>query len=297
MVNVLRFRLFTGVFTFLWMAAALTLAFYKYQEKGSVFSYSIDFEGGTQIQLHCDKAIPAAEVQRVLFAVFQKDVIVRSVEGSDLIIRVQEVLDTNAIAERIMSTLEKQFPDTVITLVQSESVGPGVGKTLWQNSLMAIFLSMIVILLYIALRFWSFSFSSAAVLALLHDALSILALILFLDKSISVSVIGAIVAILGYSINDTIVIFSQIREYIEQFKGQSLYDIINRAISKTFRRTLLTSFSTLIPLSIMYFFGGEALNDFSLILITGIVFGTFSSIFVASPLLLLFSQYKNVKVT
>jgi preprotein translocase subunit SecF len=294
MINILRFRFFVGIFTFLWMATALTVAFYKYQEKGSVFSYSIDFEGGTQIQLHCDKAISATEVQRVLFAFFQKDVVVRSVDGSDLIIRIQEVLESTAITEGIMQELAKHFPDTAITLVQSESVGPGVGKTLWQNSLMAIFLSMIAILLYVAIRFWSFAFSSAAVLALFHDALIILACMLFLDKSISVGVIGSIVAILGYSINDTIVIFSQIREYIEQFKGQSLYDVINRAVNKTFRRTLLTSFSTLIPLLIMYFFGGEALNDFSFILIMGIIFGTFSSLFIASPLLLLFSRYKKV---
>jgi len=260
-----------------------------------VFNYSIDFTGGTQMYLHMDQSLSSTDVQQCISEKFPGEVIVRSLEGSDLIIRIQEFTEATDIGLKIIPVLQERFPTVQFTIQQSESVGPGVGASLWQKSVQAILLSMIAILIYIALRFWSFAFSASAVLALLHDALIILALILFLKKSISVNIIGSIVAILGYSINDTIVIFSQIREYIETFRGESFYVIINKAINKTLRRTMLTSISTTIPLIIMYFFGGEALNEFSFILLAGIIFGTFSSLFIATPLLLLFHSFKKVK--
>jgi len=295
MINFLRVRGFVLFFTLAWMIGAATLAIYQFQKTGSVFTYSIDFTGGTQVYLRVSQPISLAIVQKRINELFPGEVIVRSVEGSDLIIRVQQFTEATDLGAAIVAALKDTFPTVEFTLEQSESVGPGVGESLWQKSLNAILLSMIAILFYIALRFWSFAFSTSAVLALLHDALSILALLLFLRKAISVNVIGSIVAILGYSINDTIVIFSQIREYMETYRGESFYVIINKAINKTLRRTMLTSISTALPLTIMYFFGGEALNEFSFVLLAGIIFGTFSSLFIASPLLLLFHSYTTSK--
>lgn len=295
MINFLRARGFVLFFTLVWMIGAITLAVYQFNKTGSVFNYSIDFTGGTQIYLHVDQPLSSSDVQQCISEQFPGEVIVRSLEGSDLIIRIQEFTEITDLGLKIIAILEKKFPGVQFTLEQSESVGPGVGASLWQKSLQAILLSMIAILIYVGLRFWSFAFSASAVLSLLHDALIILALILFLKKSISVNIIGSIVAILGYSINDTIVIFSQIREYMVTLHAESFYTIINKAINKTLRRTMLTSISTMIPLTIMYFFGGEALNEFSFILLAGIIFGTFSSLFIATPLLLLFHSSKKVK--
>lgn len=288
MIDFLRMRGFVFFFTLAWIIGAVIFGAYQFKKTGSIFKYSIDFTGGTQIYLHVNQPVSSAVVQRQIGALFPGEVIVRTIESSDLIIRVQQFTSAADLESKIVATLENEFPGVEFTVVQIESVGPGVGESLWQKSILAIFLSMIAILLYIALRFWSFAFSASAVLALVHDSFSILALILFLEKSISVNIIGAIVVILGYSINDTIVIFSQIREYMETNRIDPLYVIINKAIKKTLRRTMLTSISTVLPLIIMYFFGGEALNELSFTLLAGIIFGTFSSLFIASPLLLLF---------
>lgn len=295
MINFLRTRGFVLFFTLTWMIGAIALAIHQYRTTGSVFTYSIDFTGGTQVYIHADQPVSLAVVHRRISELFPGEVVVRSIEESDLIIRIQQFTEASDLGATIIAALKEAFPTVQFTLEQSESVGPGVGESLWQKSLYAILLSMIAILIYIALRFWSFAFSASAVIALFHDALSILALLLFLGRPISVNVIGSIVAILGYSINDTIVIFSQIREYMETYRGESLYIIINKAITKTLRRTMLTSISTALPLTIMYFFGGEALDEFSFVLLVGIIFGTFSSLFIASPLLLLFYSYTTPK--
>jgi preprotein translocase subunit SecF len=257
-----------------------------------VFSYSIDFTGGTQIQLHFEDAIDSEKIQQAVAELVQGDVVIRHIGEHDFIIRVQQFFDDaqqfgQRVTEKIQMTTGKRP-----TLLQSESVGASVGDTLRWKSVKAILLSLVAILFYMAIRFWSFSFSIGAVVALLHDPLIVLAVFLFLDRPISVNMIGAIVAVIGYSINDTIVVFSRIREYLHQHQGSSLAEVVNLAINKTLRRTLLTSFATTLPLVIMFFFGGEALYDFSLALLVGIVFGTYSSIVIASPIMMFFYPWE-----
>ena len=130
-------------------------------------------------------------------------------------------------------------------------------------------------------------------MALCHDAFVMVAVILFLDHDISIDVIGAILAVLGYSINDTIVIFSQIRTNLVKMRGQPLHEIVNTSLNQTLRRTLLTSFSTALTVGSMFFLGGEGLRDFSLTLLVGIIFGTYSSIYIASPIMMML--YKERK--
>lgn len=291
MVNFLRLRGFVVFFTMVWMIAAIGLAYHRYQQRGSVFSYSIDFTGGTQYQFAFDKEISAEKIKTIISELLPGEIIIRQLSDTNFLVRTQEVTDAR-LGEILEIKLRESLPDYTVELLQSENVGPGVGESLWIKSLQAILLSMVAILFYIALRFWSFAFSAGAVLALLHDALFILALILLLDMPISINIIGAIVAILGYSINDTIVIFSQIREYLVTFRAEALSAIVNKAINKTLRRTILTSFSTALPLLMMYLFGGEALYDFSFILLAGIIIGTFSSILIASPLMMLLYRHE-----
>jgi preprotein translocase subunit SecF len=150
-------------------------------------------------------------------------------------------------------------------------------------------------LLYIAGRFWSLGFAVGSVIALIHDALIMLSIFILFDREISITVIGAILAVIGYSINDTIVIFSQIRENLNNtLKRSSIYDIVNVSLNQTMRRTLLTSFSTALTVIAILVLGGEALRSFALALLVGIIFGTYSSIYIASPIVMWFYRDKKV---
>ena len=137
------------------------------------------------------------------------------------------------------------------------------------------------------MRFWSIAFATGAILALVHDALVMLAIFLFLDREISINFIAAVLTVLGYSINDTIVIFSQIREFMKKRRGVPLEQNVNDSLNYTLRRTMLTSISTGLPVLVMLFFGGDALQDFSLALLIGIIFGIYSSVYIASPMMML----------
>ncbi len=148
-------------------------------------------------------------------------------------------------------------------------------------------LGLILMLMYIAWRFWSFAYASGAIVALFHDAIVILLFFLLFDKEISMNVIGAIMAVLGYSVNDTIVIFSRIRENLKSMRGVSTDQVVNISLNQTLRRTILTSASTGLVVMALILLGGEALRDLSLALFIGIVFGTYSSIYIASPVMLL----------
>ena len=182
------------------------------------------------------------------------------------------------------------MPDTHVEIRQSEQVSPSIENTLMWNATKAILLALLAILLYIFFRF-RFSFAVGAIVALIHDTLVILTAFLLLNWEISLDVIAAILTILAYSNNDTIVIFARIRERMRKhIAGQSMAEIANEAIYSTLSRTLLTSFATaLVVLSILVF-GGSALRGLSFPLLIGIVFGTYSSIFIASPVMLILNR-------
>lgn len=198
--------------------------------------------------------------------------------------------DIQGIADRLRSEIKAEIGETTISIEQTEAVGPGVGESLRWNSVWAVIYAMIAMLAYVAIRFWSFGFAFGAVMALAHDALVMLAVFLFFGREISVNVIGAILAILGYSVNDTIVIFSRIRDNMKTEGGHTLTYIVNHSINQTLTRTILTSITTAMTVGSMFIFGGEALRDFSLALLVGIVFGTYSSVYIASPVMMLFHR-------
>ncbi len=193
----------------------------------------------------------------------------------------------------MQKALISELKDTSVEIKQTDSVGSGVGQTLRWKSIQAIIAGLILMLLYIAMRFLSFSYGMGALIALFHDAMVILTVFLVLNKEISINVIGAIMAILGYSINDTIVIFAKIRENLHLHKNMSAEKIVNLSINETLRRTILTSFATLLVVVSLFLFGGEVLRDLALALLIGIVFGTYSSIYIASPIMLLFYKDKR----
>ncbi len=307
MISFVRYRYVAALFSLFIVASFGVLAFYNFKNRGTVFSYSVDFTGGSQILLKFDKTIDALEVKNALIAAgFDgvdtrnftqtfEGVVAPNMSSNEVLVRVRDFSsDAQGIATRVQDAVVQKMPGYNVAVLQNESVGPGIGSELRWKSLRAILVSLIALLFYIALRFGSFPFAAGAVIALVHDALVMLAAFLVFDREISINAMGAMIAVLGYSINDTIVIFSQIRKNIAKMRGHSLAEIIDVSINQTLRRTIMTSFTTGLVVLSMFLLGGEALRDFSLALLIGIIFGTYSSIYVASPVMMLFSRKQTV---
>ena len=289
MINFLKYRWMCGLFSISFLVASLGVYIYKWQTRGYTFVYSVDFTGGTQVLLKFEKPVSVCHLKDILEKNGWKNPITREFSApEEVLIRVSEYSnDSKGLGERIRGAIQAEIPDNQAVILQSEAVGPGVGQSLRWNFFLAVLIALIAILIYIAVRFWSFSFAVGAIVALIHDPMAILGIFLMFDREISVNVIGVILAVIGYSINDTIVIFSRIRDNLHKMKGSSLHEIVNVSINKTLRRSVLTSFATALTVLSMLFFGGEALRDFSLALLVGIVFGTYSSIYIASPVMML----------
>lgn len=267
-----------------------------YQYRGG-FRYSIDFTGGTQVIVRFDRPISVGQVRDILKGSGNwKNIEASEFDKSDVRIRIPEIsLESSGLGQQIQDTLEKSLPDIHVEIRQSEQVSPSIENTLMWNAAKAIFFALLAILLYIFLRF-RFSFAVGSIVALSHDTLVILTAFLLLNWEISLDVIAAILTVLAYSNNDTIVIFARIRERMRKhMAGQSMNEVANEAINSTLTRTLLTSFATALVVVSILIFGGSALRGLSFPLLLGIVFGTYSSIFIASPVMLLFYKDKDTQ--
>ncbi len=288
MFDFLKYRFFGLAFSLGLVVLFAGMYFYR-----GGLTYSVEFTGGTQVLLSFEKPI----VSKKLASVLEKEwpgSVVREFSEKKLLVRVKAFEnDTRGLSDRMRQAVQQEVPDNKVSIEKSEAVGPGVGADLRWKSIRAILFALLLMLLYIAWRFWSVAFATGAVVALLHDAIMLLGVFLLLRREISINVIGAILAVLGYSINDSIVIFSRIRDNIKKMRGASLYDVVNTSLNQTFKRTLLTSISTFLTVGAMFVLGGEVLRDFSLALLIGIFFGTYSSVYVASPIMMLL--YKEEK--
>lgn len=282
MTNFLKYRFVSiGVSSLFIAAGALAYLYF------GGFRYSVDFTGGTQVRLKFNQAVGSEHVKDSLSAGGWDDAIIREFGDNEIAIRVKEFSnDSQGLSTRIKETLENKVQGSQVTILEANAVGPGVGKALRWNSILAVMLGLLLMLVYIAFRFWSLSYGMGAVIAILHDALAILALFAITQREISPNVICAILATLGYSINDTIVIFARIRENFVKMRGDSAEDIVNTSITQTLRRTILTSLSTGLVVGALFIFGGETLRNLSLALLVGIVVGTYSSVYIASPIML-----------
>lgn len=290
-INFIKYRFVAAFISLLAITLFLGYAMYTKRTTGEVFKYSVDFTGGAQVLLKFSKPVSLLAVKDILDREGWEGAALREFGDNEILVRIKldaVVTELGTIAERMQYAIQVAMPDAQVSILQSESVGPGVGEALRGKSVRAVVLSLIAMLIYIALRFWSFGFALGAVIALFHDALLVLATFLFLHREISINVIGAILAVLGYSVNDTIVIFAQIRDNLKKMSHESLTKIVNLSINQTLRRTLLTSFSTALTVLAMLILGGEALRDFSIALLVGIIVGTYSSIYIASPIMMLF---------
>lgn len=288
MINFLKYRTATALAFLALLIAFGVVAVYRYQTRGSVYTYSVDFTGGTQILFEFDNPVDSTQVRQIVVDAGLVSASTREFGKNEILVRAKEFESDNVgLGERIRAALQDKMPDNPVRVLQTESVGAGVGADLRSKSVYAVIIALLFMLGYIAMRFWSFAFATGAIVALAHDAVIMLAIFLFLDREISINFIAAVLAVLGYSINDTIVIFAQVREFLKKRKGVPLDVIVNDSLNYTLRRTMLLSVSTGLPVLVMLLFGGEALYDFSLALLIGIFFGTYSSVFVASPIMML----------
>lgn len=250
--------------------------------------FGIDFSGGTLIQLKYDTAAPIPQIREILEKQggFQNLSVTEFGSKEEITIRFLGSNDSlgSDIGEHI-STLLKDTGKFEVR--RADVVGPKVGDELRNKGLMAIIVSLVAILIYIAIRF-EWRFALAAIISEIHDVVITLGAISLFKIDVNLDTLAAVLTVLGYSLNDTIIIFDRIREGIKTNKKSELAPIINESVSATLSRTVLTSGLTLATVVILYLFGGEMIQGFSLALIVGIVVGTLSSIFVASPTLLWF---------
>ncbi|MCH3743712.1 protein translocase subunit SecF [Campylobacter coli] len=250
--------------------------------------FGIDFSGGTLIQLKYDTAAPIPQIREILEKQGSFQNLSVTEFGSKEEITIRFLGSNDSLGSDIGEHINTLLKDTgKFEVRRADVVGPKVGDELRNKGIMAIIVSLVAILIYIAIRF-EWRFALAAIISEIHDVVITLGAISLFKIDVNLDTLAAVLTVLGYSLNDTIIIFDRIREGIKTSKKSELTPIINESVSATLSRTVLTSGLTLATVVILYFFGGEMIQGFSLALIVGIVVGTLSSIFVASPTLLWF---------
>jgi preprotein translocase subunit SecF len=255
-------------------------------------NYGIDFAGGTLVQVRFSQPVNLDEIREGLKDAALEGTIQRfGAEGKgEYLIRLELGSDNQAgFTDVINEALTKKFGTGTFEIRRTEMVGPKVGKDLRKKGLQAIIAALIGILIYISLRF-KFRFAIGAVVALAHDVMITVGVFSLANKEFSLPVLAALLTIVGYSLNDTIVVYDRIRENMRRMRTEVYETVINRSINETLSRTILTSVTTLIVIVILFLMGGGVIHDFAFALLIGIIIGTYSSIFVASPMVILLEQ-------
>ena len=246
---------------------------------------SIDFTGGTVAQVKFEKPVELGQLRKTLSDYgFEGAEIVEFGSPDEVLIKTQFSGSSSEISEKLTLALGNSF-----TLRRVESVGPKIGKELQSDALKAIGLALILILIYITFRFDRY-YALGSVMALIHDVLITLGVFSLLDYEINLSIIAAFLTIVGYSLNDTIVVFDRIRENIPKFMKKTLNDVVNISLNETLNRTVITSLTTMMVVVILFLWGGKVINLFAFALIIGVFVGTYSSLFVASPVMVYFEK-------
>ncbi|RME00480.1 MAG: protein translocase subunit SecF [Calditrichaeota bacterium] len=245
--------------------------------------YSIDFLGGTEIHVHFAQPAPVKDIRSALSEIgFGRAEIKNFGSVNDILIRVEQQESGTEISSNILKSLKERFANLNPTLLSVDSVGPKIGKELRTAAIWAVLVSLFLILIYIWIRF-EFVFGVGAIIALFHDVLITLGLFTLFRLEISLSVVAAFLTIVGYSLNDTIVVFDRIRENLKLMRREAFTKILNVSINQSLSRTIITSLTTLIVVLVLYINGGEVLRNFSFALLVGVIVGTYSSIFIATP--------------
>ncbi|NQT29958.1 MAG: protein translocase subunit SecF [Candidatus Saganbacteria bacterium] len=249
--------------------------------RGSIMNFGIDFTGGTMVSLRFENPVSIQEVRSVLGEHGLSQVVIQKSGENDVYIRTDEL--ERGLRIKIIEELQQKFGN--VELLEADTIGPVIGKELRAQALWALLIASIGIIGYVSFRF-EFKYAVAALFALYHDAFITAGIIALLFRSIEVPFVAAILTIMGYSINDTIVIFDRIRENKKKYSGKKkkFFDVVNISINETLARSINTVLTTMIVVLAVIFFGGETLKDFALVLLIGFAIGAYSSIFLASPI-------------
>jgi len=266
------------------------------------FNYGIDFVGGIEVQVKFAEQVQADDLRSFVRDMGLDKASVQSFgEGSEFLIRIESIKGKNeAETTALVNVAVKKITEGLKTkykgaeLRKVDSVGPQVGEELRTNGMLAVFYSLIMILIYVGFRF-DYQFAPGAVLCLFHDAIITMGIFALLEKEVNVQTLAAILTIIGYSLNDTIVNFDRIRENLPLYKQRALEFVVNRSINDVLSRTILTSLTTLIAVACLYFIGTGVIKDLAFTLAIGVVVGTYSSIYVASPLTIVFDKMMSSK--
>lgn len=273
------------------VAASIILAATKME-------YGVDFRGGAEIQVKFQQAVSLESVRQDMEKNGFKGVVVQTIgEASDneVLIKAQgDESNLNQITEQVNQAITKDFSSQGAEVIKVDVVGPKAGKQLRLSGFQAMLWAMIAIMIYVALRF-DFKYAPGAIVALFHDVSIVLGVYAITGTEFTLQTVAALLAVIGYSVNDTVIIYDRVRENEQKSPGLPLADHINTACNETLARTILTSGTTLAVSLVMFFIGGTAIHDFFLAITIGIVVGTYSSTFIAAPVTLIFNHFRGQK--
>jgi len=251
----------------------------------------IDFSGGTAVQIKFTQPVAIDKAREALAKHGLKDATLQDIKDENkLLVKIgKTTLATGKVADTIEDAFKKEFAGNQFVVESSTEIGPSVGDKLRKDTLTAIIVSMIGIIIYIAWRF-DLKFGAGAVIATLHDVLAMVAVFYVMNKEVNILFVTAVLTIAGYSLTDTVVVFDRIRENLHKNLKESMPSIFNRSINEVLSRSIITSLTTFMAAAALYFFGGEVIHDFAFALVIGILVATYSSVFVASPIVSLWQE-------
>lgn len=251
----------------------------------------IDFSGGTSVQLKFSQPVGIDKAREALAKHNLKEATLQDIkEGNKLLVKIgKTTLATGKVADTIEDAFKKEFPGNQFIVESSTEIGPSVGDKLRKDTLVAIVISLIGIIIYIAWRF-DFKFGVGATIATIHDVLAMFAVFYVMNKEINLLFITAVLTIAGYSLTDTVVVFDRIRENLHKNLKEAMHNVFNKSINEVLSRTIVTSLTAFLAAISLLLFGGEVIHDFALALVIGIAVATYSSVFVASPIVSLWEE-------
>lgn len=278
----IKYRYRAYAFSFLLLGAGVVALVTKGGPK-----LGIDFTGGSLVQVAFKNDIAMKELRAVLTEGGFRDAELQGISGrASYIIRIPKgASSVDTMSKEIQKVVQDKVPGAEPIIERAEYVGPAVGNALADQAVSAILWSALLIIIFVAFRFRSTLWGVCSIFAVLHDVLSVVGIFAILDKEITVTVVAGILTLAGYSMNDTIVIYDRMRENLRLSRKESFAEIINRSINETLSRTIMTSMTVALTLLVLFFFGGEVIHDFSFAMLWGVFVGSYSTIFVAAPLI------------
>lgn len=264
-------------------------------------NYGVDFRGGSEVQIKFEKNIELESVRSALEEGGFSNSQVQSIgepSQNEFLVKVASKDDLNKVTEEITKMFELKFSDAGIDIRKTDIVGPKAGEELRISAFQALVWSILLIMIYVALRF-DYQYAPGAIFSLAHDAIIIIGVFSLMEKEFSLQIVAAILAIIGYSVNDTVIVYDRVREHLERGEKTNLAHIIDLSINETLPRTALTSATTFTVCVVMFIMGGGVIHDFFFAMSVGILTGTYSSIFVAAPTIIMFNKFfgKKAKAT